>query len=67
MANEPKFKIMRKDTLNIFVREQNQYGEYDSCGSMGKKEKLNGKIANEMSDDELLAHFESNKREWGYR
>jgi hypothetical protein len=71
-----QYRIIRNDILNIRIQELCKLGysddpkptyEWENVARMGKKEKLCGKIASDMTDAELMEHFQKYPREWGYR
>lgn len=61
------YQIKRGDALNIFIRQEKFFvhgSEWNSIGSISKKQIINGKRAIDCSDDELLNDWTNNGRGW---
>ena len=71
------FKIVRTEKYNIRISELCRTGyvddpssweyEWNYVGSIRTAEKIGNTTAGDMSDADLITHYQNNKRVWGSR
>lgn len=57
---------IRRSGLIISVRQKNKFGEWDTVSTVRSIDKFGGKLAKEMSDEELLKTWSPKSRDWSH-
>ena len=61
------YQIKRNMPVNITLRKLNEKtGDFDTISVINKNEKINGKNAIELNDDELISDFLNNGTGWSH-
>lgn len=62
--NINQYKIIRPGLLICVCEKSDETGDWDAISSIRSIDKINGKLAKEMTDDELITEWLSNPGNW---